>query len=253
MQSIPTGEIRIDHIKHKNSESDRSTHIHVTDLSRCLAGAYQEKVDKIKTEANESMQRRWDAGHNIEERVIEAYKHAGLFHSTQGSLNWPEYNMVGSYDLISKEDGQLWLIEVKSIHVFGMDHLYKSGKIHDHYREQVNLYLNKLREEYPGIKAKIYYEALDGRTFETEIEYDPSIVEDALKRAALLHKAIEENKMPEPLPIFIQEDGKWKLNWRVKYCIESGMHAKCDPKTNLDPDPKKCVSKLTYKATKFNK
>jgi hypothetical protein len=114
--------------------------------------------------------------------------------------------------------------------------------------------LNKLREDYPGIKARIYYESLDGRTFEEEIEYDPTIVADALKRAQILHDCIVADKMP-PLPeTYIQQDGKTKLNWRIQYCLSAGLHQKCDPEmAKLHPDPEKIISKLTYQASKRNK
>lgn len=243
---------RLDHLKKLAEENDRTANIHVTDLSRCLTGVYYEKIGQGISDMNESKLRRFDAGNIIEGRVVEACKQEGVLVSAQGQLEWPEYNMVGSYDLIIQEDGQYWLIEVKSIHPYGITRLYKTNKPHEHYVEQVNLYLNKLREIYPTIKARLYYEALDGRTAEFEIEYDPEIVRQALQKAQGLFDAITNKIPPEPGEPIIQEDGKWCLDWRIKYCIQSGLHYKCagDP---LDPDPEKWVRKLEYKAKKMNK
>ena len=250
----PIRELRIDHIKWENEQKeDRTKHIHVTDLARCLSGVWQEKTGRATPDLNESKLRRFDAGHAIESRVVEACKHAGILKDTQGSLNWPELNMVGSYDLLIQdpEDGQVWLGEVKSIHNYGITHLYKSNKVHEHYKEQINLYLNKLREEYPNIKAFIYYEALDGRTYQAEVDYDIKIVDEAKRKAKILHKAIETDIMPYHPETFIQENGKWSLNWRVKYCIQSGMHYQCDPEP-LHPEPDKWINKLEYQAKKRN-
>jgi hypothetical protein len=245
-------DLRVDLIKKKNEENDRTKHIHVTDLSRCLSGVWNEKTGRSKPVFNDSKLRRFDAGHNIEERVIEALEDAEVLVSTQGQLVWPEYNMVGSYDAIIREkDDQLWLVEVKSIHPYGITHLYKSKKVHEHYLEQINLYLSKLKEEHPNMKARIYYEALDGRTFEEEVRYDPAIIAEALRKAKMLHEAIATDKMPERAPDIVQENGKWVVNWRMKYCAESMTHYKCDPNAP-DPDPKKWINKLVYKAKKMN-
>jgi len=248
----PIREYRIEHLQEEASKVDRSKNIHVTDLSRCLAGVWQEKTGRAKVEHNESKLRRFDAGHIIESRVLEALESKGVLHSAQGSLDWPELNMTGSYDMIINEDDGMWLVEVKSIHPYGISHLYKSNKVHEHYLEQVNLYLSKLREEYPEIKARIYYEALDGRTFEQEIKYNQLIVEKALEKAKTLKKAIDTDTMPDPPEIFVKENNGWKLNWRVEYCLTSGLHQKCDPKTAIDPDPEKCISKLKYQSKKLN-
>ena len=248
-------DIRIDHIKAEAEKGeDRTQHIHVTDLSRCLAGVWQEKTGRATQEFNESKLRRFDAGHIIESRVVEACEHAKVLLNTQGSLNWEDVNMVGSYDLLLQEpgDAQVWLVEVKSIHPYGISHLYKSNKPHEHYAEQVNLYMNKLREEHPDIKAKLYYEALDGRTAEFEVEYDVAVVDKAMAKAKTLYDAVVADQIPAPPETFIQEDGVWKLNWRVQYCILSGLHAKCDPDNVLHLDPEKWVNKLTYQAKKMN-
>lgn len=243
---------RIDHLEKLASKEDRTTHIHVTDLSQCLSGVYFQKTGAARPDISESKLRRFDAGNIIEERVVAACEEAKVLHSTQGLLEWPEYNMVGNYDLIIEEDGQLWLIEVKSIHPYGMSHLYKSNKPHEHYVEQCNLYLSKLKEQYPDIKCRLYYEALDGRTAEFEISYDTEVVAKALEKARILHEALASKTPPEPPETFIQENGKWQLNWRVKYCIQAGIHQKCDPMNVLHPDPETWVRKLEYQAKKRN-
>lgn len=248
----PTREYRIEHINSlKEQEPDRTKHLHVTDLSACPVGVWLQKTDQAKAELNESVLRRFDAGHAIEERVIEAYKHAKVLVISQVPVMWNEYNMVGSADAIIKEGNQHWLIEIKSIHTFAIDHLYKEDKVHAHYEQQVMLYWSKLKEIYPDLKARIYYEALDGRTFEKEIQYDPEVVTKALDKAKGLHECIINNKKPEKSPEFLLEDDKWKLDWRTKYCIDSGIHYKCD-ENPLSSDSKSWINKLTYKAKKLN-
>lgn len=250
-----TAQLRLDHIKAEEAlKPSRNLHLHVTDLSACPIGVWLTKTGQFTDrEVNESKLRRFDAGKTIEKRVIEAYKHAGILKAEQIPLEWPEYNMVGSADAITEEDGQLWLVEIKSIHTFGIDHLYKEGKVHDHYLQQIMLYWSKLREAYPQMKARIYYEALDGRTFEREIEYDTNIVAGGLEKAKNLHMCIASNVRPEPLPELVQENGKWVVNWRVSYCIESKCHYLCEPDKVLSPEPDKWISKLRYQATKLNK
>lgn len=249
-----TKDYRLEHIMAKDKEKpDRNKHIHVTDLSKCLSGVFYEKTGQSVPEMNDSKLRRFDAGHNIEERVIEAYRFAGVLKEEQVFVEWPEYNMIGSADAIIEEDGQLWLVEVKSIHNYGINYLYKDNQVHEHYIEQVMLYFSKLKEQYPDLKARIYYEALDGRTFEQEIEYNQEVVDKALMKATLLAKALEEGVAPEPPETYVHENGKWVLNWRVMYCWESSSHYLCEPDKVLDPDPTKQVNKLKYQATKLNK
>lgn len=249
----PIRELRVDHIKSKDIE-DRNAYLHVTDLFACPIGVWQQKTGRATPEFNDAKMRRFDAGHNIEERVVEAAQHAGILVSEQDQWRWPEFNMVGSSDLIvfDPDEDQHWLVEVKSIHTYGIDYLYRDNKPHEHYVDQVLLYLDKAKEMYPGIKGKLYYEALDGRTAEFIIEPNPERVAELLKQAQTLHNCIEQDIRPEPLPDLIQENGKWVVNWKVKYCIENGMHLNCVDNP-LDPDPKKWNNKLTYQATKKNK
>ena len=255
-----TKDYRVEHIKAKDAERpDRNEHLHVTDLNSCPIGVWLQKTGRARPEINESKLRRFDAGHNIEERVIEAYKHAEVLKDEQVGVSWEEYNMVGSADAIIDDGHGLWLVEVKSIHTYGISHLYRSNKVHDHYLEQIMLYWSKLKQrpEYKDkLGARIYYEALDGRTFEQKIEWDEQICLDALKKAERLHQAISANEPPEGLETFVEENGKMKLNWKVKYCIESGMHYKCATYTAEDVlsiEPAKWISKLEYQAKKLNK
>lgn len=244
------GEIRTDFIRSKET-GERNKHVHVTDLSACPIGVWLQKTGQAVPEFNDSKLRRFDAGKNIEERVIEASKAAGLLHSSQGLLEWPEQNMVGSYDLILKEGEEMTLVEVKSIHTFGMDYLYKENKPHDHYLAQIMLYWSKLKETYPQIKAKIYYEALDGRTAEFDIVFDPKLVERELAKASELNKCVKEMRRPTAIENYINEDGKWAVNWRIKYCFENGTHVKC-LELPEDTDVKKLINKMTYQAKKMN-
>ena len=246
----PIRDYRTDLIKSRDSE-DRNAHLHVTDLFACPVGVWQQKTGRAKAEHSDSILRRFDAGHNIEERLVEAMQHAGILHETQSRVSWPEYNMVGSSDIIVNDGGEFTLIEVKSIHVFGMKHLYANKKPHEHYRDQVLLYMNQLQDRFPGLKAKIYYEALDGRTAEFDVEYDAKRVAVLLDRAAVLARCIEFDTKPELLPDFIQEDGKWKVNWKNSYCIRNGIHKTCVD-VPLATDPDKWNNKLNYACKKKN-
>lgn len=252
---METALYRLAHIKAEEAKKpSRNNHLHVTDLSACPVGVWLTKTGQfVDHKDNDSKLRRFDAGKAIEHRVIEAYKHAGILKAEQVELTWPEYNMVGSADAVIEEEGQLWLVEIKSIHTFGIDHLYRENKVHDHYLQQIMLYWSKLKETYPTMKARIYYEALDGRTFEREIDYDSKIVAAGLEKAKNLFSCIATNTRPEPLPTFVKENDKNVLNWRVMYCISSGCHYLCDPNNALSPEPDKWVSKLKYQAIKSNK
>lgn len=231
--------------KNHASDEDRTRNLHVTDLNRCPCGVWLEKTGRFKRNEgesgdNESRLRRFEVGHTIEAEVGKSLSLAGLVVGEHTRLEWPEYNMVGSLDRLLCEGGQYTVVEIKSIHPFALDKMVdsvtKKMKPHEHYVEQLMLYMEKLKVKYPNIKGKLFYFSLDGRTAEFDIEYDGVVIAKAHAKAKALHEAITKGIRPEAAPDLVQENGKWSVNWKAKYCQANGSHNLCSGENFADED-----------------
>ena len=250
--------------KHKD-DPDRTKHLHVTDVTgRCPVGVVLEKAGIVtKSDTGTGKLMRFEVGHITEEFVKQAIKHAGLLHKKQKMLyKWPKLNMVGSGDVRIIGDV---LAEVKSIHPMALDKMdnnpERKVKPHEHYVEQLMLYLSKERKKNPNITGQLFYFSLDGRTQEFVIPYDQEVVDKVLRRAKVLNDCIKLGKRPSLLKNFVQEYDKrsggvkWVLNWKVKYCMTDDIHQHCDPKLweALAPETsEQMIGKLEYQAKKAN-
>lgn len=241
---------------HANDE-DRTKHIHVTDLSRCPVGVFLEKTGVRKGDAGVGKLRRFEVGHQVEEFVRRALDAAGIISKEippKQRLEWPDFNLVGTPDLFVNDKGVLAVVEVKSIHPFALDNM--GGKPHPHYVEQLCLYLDRFTDHI----GRLLYVSLDGRTEEYVIKYDKQIADAAKDKAKILAEAVKSGVRPPLLPYLVEDVDKkgnvvWKLDWRVKYCIQSGIHELCDPERHETlgfPDPDSWVRKEEYQAKKRN-
>lgn len=215
---------------HKGDE-DRTLKIHVTDVTgRPACCVFQEKTGRaVADRGNRPGQlRRYEVGHKIEDFVVTALFENGWTplpeHKVQ--MEWADCNLVGTPDVVALDpDGVPTLIEVKSTHPMALDHM--KGKPHPHYAEQVNLYAHKLIEKYPNLQIKLFYLSLDGRTQQNEIFYDAFLAERTLQAAKTINLAIQTNSPIIAESDIVQEDGKYKANWKVKYSVADGVHQHC--------------------------
>lgn len=109
-----------------------------------------------------------------------------------------------------------YLVEVKTTD--GLRDKVEKGYLPrmDH-KAQLNLYL----KAYPKAKGIILY--IDRSDFDMEefqMDFDEQLYQKTLERAEMLHKAIEERKLP-PAEAKQNKD----MSWQCNYCIHK---AKCD-------------------------
>lgn len=252
-------------IKHSRDE-DRTKHIHVTDLSRCPVGVYLEKLGIVKSDINTSKLRRFEVGHQVEEVVREALSKRGVVDEVlykelkENGLEWKELGMKGTPDIPLKGNE---IVEVKSIHPFALDAM--EGKPHEHYIEQLNLYLGKI-QEMTGKKwtGRLFYLSLDGRTNEYVVSYDLELYKSSLMKAQSLREAIDNKRPPTPLPEYEVKTTKRgtvvKTSWKVTYCIGDGVHEYCSATLKGEPFPntpmgeedrKRWQGRMEYQAKKL--
>jgi len=264
----PTREYVDAHIDKLHADDpDREEHVHVTELtSQCPVGVYLRKLGVVRPDMNASKLRRFEVGHKIEDLVRESVSER-IDQSLQERLRrdglfWPDHNLKGTPDLILRGT-PYECTEVKSIHPFALDAM--AGRPHEHYVEQLNSYLGKLREttqlDWIG---RLFYLSLDGRTTEFVIDFDQELYDETLSKARYMAECIRTKTPPAPLPTYVQEVNKKgenviKLNWKEQYCWSDGVHEYCDALLAGKPFPttpmteearKKKIGQLEYQAKK---
>jgi hypothetical protein len=82
-----------------------------------------------------------------------------------------------------------------------------------------------LKDEIPGIQARVLYVARDDMsTQECDIVYDEAHAKSQVEKFKLLNDCWKEQKVPPVEPAIVQEYGKWGVNFKAKYCSH---HALC--------------------------
>lgn len=215
---------------HKGDE-DRSLRLHVTDITgRPHCCVFQEKSGRATANRGDKLGklRRFEVGHQMEAFVVTALFENGWKplpeHKVQ--MEWADCNLVGTPDVIALDpDGVPTLIEVKSIHPMALDQM--KGKPHDHYVQQLNVYGHRLIEKYPNLQMKLFYLSLDGRVQQNDIFFDAAMAQKTLNDAKTLNLAVQTSSPLVAEPNIIQEDGKYKPNWKVKYSMADEVHQHC--------------------------
>lgn len=93
----------------------------------------------------------------------------------------------------------------------------------DHVK-QAHLYLYELREEIPGIEARVLYVARDDMiTQECDVLYDESHAQSQVQKFELLNQCWKDKVLPPVEPAITFEGGKYGVNWKAKYCSHHGL------------------------------
>jgi hypothetical protein len=212
---------------------------YVTDGGKCLGGAYFARKGLKPTNPPDARAFRTMKLGELVEQVIVEQMERGLFPLmekgevddiiTQDYLLDDKLHVGGRSDIlvISKKYLPL-LYEVKSIHSKGFWWLAKSNnKPHDHYVAQINWYLKRYREIYPGIQARLLYVSRDDMSvLEIPVEYNEEIANISEDKFRSLNEAWEKDILPpvEPPVVFNQDRGKYDVNFKAKWCW---YHDKC--------------------------
>lgn len=231
-------------IDEERAKKGREEAFHVTDLSACPRGV----IIKRKTGTNghdDRTMRVFTCGHLFEEYVVSNLGKAARILETQGRVAYPEFDLVGSLDVIFEDpDGFPHLWDVKSQHSNSFHWMEKRGRANDHHVQQVHMYYEKKREQYPGLKMSLVYVSKDDLcTAQYPVLYDPNVVSVALRRAAELDAHWKAGTLPEPEPAVHFEDGKWGINWKARYC---SVHDVCMEDENW-------LVRAEYEAKDFNR
>lgn len=227
------------YLKGKEEHRERE-HLYVTDLSACPTSVWLQFNGQRK-EVDDRTLRVFEMGNIMEDFLIDAYKQQGVLIDSQipvrYDINDKKEFLHGRADaLIRDENGDYLLLEIKTQHSNAFHWRKKEATLQgknliakDHHIEQVCLYYNKLKDEYPGLKMAVVYISKDDMCID-QVPVDPEIADDvvarALNKAAILETAISGGIKPPPIPSLVEEETlyynkkimKWKVNWKAKYC-----------------------------------
>lgn len=211
-------------IDEENKASTREKCVHVTDLSKCLTGVYW-RLKGAGEALSDRQYRIFKAGHLFEEFVVNSIPDEKIV-QLQGKLTWPDLNMVGSFDMMTREDdGSLHLWELKSQNSQAFHWNRKradGGAPNPIHVEQVMLYASKLKElgQFPEHISIVYVSKDDLCLQQFDVQYDEGIVASALHKASYLNACLRSDTPPmciEPI-VYDKAKGKNVKNWMATYC-----------------------------------
>lgn len=220
---------------------------YVTDLNRCARGVYLERSGARPDEAMDDRTLRvFEVGRVFEDHVLNVIKsHYSV--KSQERVSWPEFDLSGRYDaFIEDKEGQARLVEFKTMHSQGFHWRRKMGfQPLPHHKEQVMMYMGKLREDQPNLEASLCYISKDDLCMmEIPILWDENLYFEGLEKAAILKEAwdskITDNlPLPDPI-IFDSSKKKWVLNWVADYC---SFHSQCASNPNWKQEAQEEIKK----------
>jgi CRISPR/Cas system-associated exonuclease Cas4 (RecB family) len=153
---------------------------------------------------NVGLQYIFDLGNEFEKIALQELAQAGFsIIEQQRTLAYKDANITGHIDGLIQIDGELYPIDIKSIHPFLFD---KINTIHDiinskywhikGYYTQMQLYLfmNKKDKGYLLFKNKT-----TGRYKEIEVLYDQKHIDETIKKAKAIERHIESNTLPDTI------------------------------------------------------
>lgn len=202
-------------------ESHRLKHFHVTSLSMCARGVIIARKNPQFVEHDARTKRIFSCGHLFEEFVLSALPKERVI-ATQEQVAWPEFGLIGSCDVIVKDDaGNPLLLELKSQNSRAFHWNKKRGGAQEHHIQQVNLYYSKLKEKYPNLTMGIAYVSKDDLCLDTyTVQEDTKLVTKALETAKTLKTHWDAGTLPEVENPVVWDDlaEAWVINWKAKYC-----------------------------------
>lgn len=199
---------------------------HVTDLGKCLRGVYLKRLNN--TDGFDDRQLRiFRAGHLFEEFIISSIPESSIA-ELQGTCVWPELNLMGSFDLLTKEADGYHLYELKSQSSQSFHYMLEAANpLHV---QQVLLYASKLKETIPLAGIHIAYCSKDDLCIKQfDVPYDQAIVDAALVKAKYLKECWDKKQLPDVPKTLVTSTkkktaGKLEVNFVAKYC---DLHSEC--------------------------
>jgi hypothetical protein len=197
-------------------------HWHASSIGDCPKAHYLKRIGQppiVVPSAAKIL--RWDVGHKIEETIRpHLQKIYPNMISNQRMLETKEYDLTGEFDNYNPDTKEL--MEIKSVHPRGIDHLNRENKPHLHYVLQNHAYA-LMMDEVDGIKVEkisFLYIGLDGRLKAFTIKVQKQYLDNVKKRLSVLNKAWEKQKAPNCI---CRKDGNWNKNhplWgpSMKWC-----------------------------------
>ena len=211
---------------------------HVTDLTKCPRGVYLKRLNNVDGFDDRQL-RIFKCGKIFEDFVISSIPNDRIA-ELQGELIWPELNLMGTFDLLTNEDGGYHLYELKSQNSQSFHYMLDAAN--PAHVEQVMLYASKLRERLDLKGISICYLSKDDLCVKQfDIEYDQGIVDGALKKASYLKHCWNTKTLPLVQETLVKSTkkktlGKWEVNWMAKYC---DLHHLCMGNENWQKDAEK--------------
>lgn len=138
------------------------------------------------------------------------------------------------------------IYEIKSINSKAFWWMEKEGTIvKEEHKNQCHLYLDYLIKEIPNVQAKVLYISRDDMTTkEAQIFYDKDLAKLSKNKFKLLNEYWKKKEVPPVEPAIIQENGKYSVNWKAKYCSHHGL---CMKDLNWEKKAEKEVAELNLK------
>jgi hypothetical protein len=199
---------------------------HVTDLGKCLRGVYLKRLHNIDGFDDRQL-RIFRAGHLFEEFIISSIPESTIS-ELQGTCVWPELNLMGSFDLLTKEADGYHLYELKSQNSQSFHYMLDAANpLHI---QQVLLYASKIQERIPLAGIHVFYLSKDDLcSKQFDVPYDQAIVDAALLKAKYLKECWDKGILPDVPPTLVVSSkkktaGKFEVNWVARFC---DVHAQC--------------------------
>jgi len=105
-----------------NSLQERRGELHVSDVGSCKRKVFLDIKGTIKREAlNPQLLRVFDNGNSVHDRVRKYIKNAGIFEGEEIVVKDRELGIIGRYDCSVKINGEIYLVELKSINTFNVE------------------------------------------------------------------------------------------------------------------------------------
>lgn len=146
------------------------------------------------------------------------------------------------------------IYEIKSMNSKGFWWMKKkTGKFEgkEEHINQAHLYLDYLVKEIPDIQARLLYVSRDDMmTEEVIVEYNKAKAKVAKDKLKLLNSCWQTKTVPPIESSIVYEDGKYKVNWKAKYCSH---HALCTGDTKWEQHAENEVAELNIGVVKPTK
>lgn len=213
----------------------------ITDLSKCLRGAYYERQGlEPDTPITDRVRRIFKVGKVFEEGITEIMKKREDLHLLpQERLELPEKHLTGKLDfsLTDNDNKKIAIVELKTMHSNGFWYREREGfTALPHHKEQLMMYMYLY-----GLKHDIKPEDIEGivvyiskddlAMMEIITPYQEDIVKEALRKLDILEEAWQK-QIPPVIPeeiVFDEAKHKWIVNWTAKYC---NYHKRCTGDNN---------------------